>query len=397
MSYSFPINQPGQELKVFVKDQNDNTLDMALATDIVVFWVTPGGFEHRPNFTIEDGAILFILDGMTGELGTYYFQASFVFDDQHILSDEIAVEGVGQPWVPLREPILHYRVSASPHGQQQWQDMSKQDLLDMGVRVFDIMYEIDTGRWKIFNGRSGYDELNHVSQTQGAIDHLLNVYGQVNIINMALGRLGQAPIADVTDNKPGARLGQMYYRITVSEVIAAYEWSSAVVRRQLSLVPDEVLDNQGFTVPNPERNHFTGFGLQYYIPSAPKPIRVMHLFSMAHGAYQRSDTEFRIEGDYLYTNLPDAGLVYVGDYSAQTGQLDPFVVELIVLRLAARMAFNITSSERMTRSLMEEYNLKLAEAQFADASRSRESTNQDVFPTPNNYWVNDPQNYWGNN
>lgn len=396
--YSFPINLEGQVLQINVLDESQQPVDMDLATNVVVFWVMPSGLATHPDFTISGSVIELSIDGVNTEIGTYYFQTSFFFGGSQVLSEEIPIEGTGQPWVPLRNPIIHYRVSKSPQGGVQWQGMTLEQILAAGVRVYDLMYEIDTGKWKVFNGRGGFDDLPYVEQTQGAIDHLLNVYGQVNIINMALGRLGQAPISDITDNKPGARLGQMYYRITVSEVIGSYDWSSAVVRRVLSKVPDTVQDNQGSTVDNPDRNRFTGYALQYYLPNAPRPIRVMHLFmtNEDNTYYVRSDTPFRIEGEYLYTNIDNAGLVYIGDYSAQTGQLDAFVVELVVLRLAARMAFSITSSERMTRSLMEEYNLKLAEAQFTDSSRYRESTNIDVFPTPNNYWVNDPVNYWGN-
>lgn len=291
-----------------------------------------------------------------------------------------------QEYIPTRTPVVQYRIFDSDVSTTKWAGMTATQMLDAGMMVFDILYELDRGRWKVFDGRSDYDTLQYVTQTNGAVDHLLNIYGQVNIINMALARLGAAPIADVTEvNKPGARAGQLFYRITVSEVMAAYDWSSAVVREQLTIVPDETAPG----VPNPERNLFTGYQLQYYAPQAPRAIRVLHLFTFHADAYQRSDTPFKIEGDYLYTNLEDAGLVYIGDYSANTGRLDPFVIELIVLRLAARMAYTITSSQQMTNQLMQEYNLKMAEAQFADASRAREATNIDVFPTPNESWTKD--------
>lgn len=373
----------GRIFQIEVQDESLVMIDMDLATDITIFWVTPGGFVFNPEFSIIGGRLAFVLDDMIQFPGTYFVEVEFTYNGLTTRTTEEEVTVTGQPWVPIRTPIVHYRIWQAPHGGTQWAGMTLQQLLDADVRVYDILYEIDMGRWKVFNGREDYDNLEYVHQTAGAVDHLLNIFGQVNIINMALGRLGQAPITDLNENKPGARLGQMYYRITVSEIMAAYNWSSAIVRQSLSLVPDEISEG----VPNPERNTFTGYQLQYYTPVAPRPVRVLHLFTNLDGAYQRSDTPFRLEGDYLYTNLEHAGLVYVGDYSASTGRLDPFVIELVVLRLAARMAFAITSSPAMTNQLMAEYREKMAEAQFADSSRAREDTSRDIFPSPRSNWT----------
>lgn len=373
----------GRYFQVELEDEDGIYINADDISGVVVYWVSPYGMEYRPDPVISGGVVEFLLDDIIQVPGTYYLQIAFTYEGVSTRTQEMEVEVEGQAWVPYRSPIIHYRIWKSPQSVTQWAGMSKQDLIDAGVRVYDIMYEIDMGRWKVFNGRAGYDDLDYVTETAGAVDHLLNIFGQVNIINMALGRLGQEPIKDLNENSPGAKWGHQFYRITVSEVMAAYDWSSAIVRQQMSLVPDEL----GPGVPNPERNHFTGYELQYYVPQAPKPIRVSHLFTYQFGAYQRADTDFRIEGDYLFTNLPHAGLVYVGDYTAQTGRLDPFIIELIVLRLASRLAFAITSSERMTQSLLGEYAAKMAEAQFADASRARESTNIDVFPDPQASWT----------
>lgn len=376
-TYMFPVGQDNQTLRIYIEDEHGAFIDMNNASDITVFWVTPGGLEFRPDFTIVAGLLEISLDDISPDMGTYYVQAQFTYQGVQTLSVEQEVEGYGQPWVPLREPVVHYRVGQSPYGGTQWAGMSVDDLLAANVRVFDILYEIDTGRWKVFNGRGGFDDLQYVNQTDGTIDALLNIFGQVNIINMALGRLGQGPIVDLTDNKPGARLGQQYYRITVSEVMSQYDWTSAIERKVLEPVPE---DAEAY-------NPHSGYSMQYYLPMAPKPIRVLHLFMYHVGAYQRTDTPFKIEGDYLYTNIENAGLVYIGDYSAQAGRLDPYVVELIVLGLAARMAYSITSSQRFSDQLWNEYTSKLASAQFADASRSRERTNIDVFPQPTDSWV----------
>lgn len=288
----------------------------------------------------------------------------------------------------MSSPTVHYRGSVSPDGTAQpnyWAGKTAQQMTDSGIVEYDILYEIDTGRWKVFDGASDYDDLEYVTNTAAAVDDLLNVFGQVKIINMALGRLGAAPIASVEDSKPGARLALQYYRITVSEVLASYDWSSAVVRRVLTLVPDEEAG------PN-----LTQYRLRYHIPQAPKPIRVLHLFTNNLDAFQRVDSPFRIEGDYLYTNMDNAGLVYIGDYTSNTSMLDAFIIDLIVLRLAARMCFSVTSSPQLTQQLMAEYQMRMAEAQFADSSRSRESTNLDVFQKPVDEWTAanaDPFNY----
>lgn len=287
-----------------------------------------------------------------------------------------------------RAPMVQYRGSMAPyldpeeHDDSYWGGMTAERMDELGIMPFDVLYEIDTGKWKIWDGIQDYDDLEYVTQTNAAVDYLLNVYGQVSIINMALGRLGASPIRSVEDNNPNARLALQYYRITVAEVMAAYDWTSAMTRKQLVRIPEEIDEE-----PNPEFNPYSGFRVQYRVPQAPRPVRVLHLFTFSTNAYQRMDTPFRLEGDYIYTDLENAGLVYIGDYSANTSKLDPFVIELIVLRLAARMCFSITSSPQLTQIIEQEYSMKMASAQFADASRSREATNIDVFPAPEPRWT----------
>lgn len=275
-------------------------------------------------------------------------------------------------------PTVHYRGAVSPSGEAQenyWAGKTAAQLIAREVHPYDIMYELDTGLWKVFDGRTDYNDLPYVSQTNAAVDYLLNAYGQVNIINMALGRLGADPIQSVEDKKPGAKLGQQFYRMAVADVMSAHDWTSAIARKALEMVDPET----------DEFNLYSGYEFQYRLPQSPRPVRVLHLFQHQHG-YQRVDTPFRVEGNYIFTNMQYAGLVYIGDYSANTSQLDPFVIQLIVLKLASYMAFSITGSSGMVQALAGEYSVKMAEAQFADASRARESTNIDVFQTPSERW-----------
>lgn len=283
-----------------------------------------------------------------------------------------------EPFKNNAAPTVHYRGAVAPSGEAEvnyWALKTASEILALGINPYDILYELDTGLWKVFDGRTDYDDLPYVSQTNAAVDYLLNAYGQVNIINMALGRLGADPIASVEDKKPGAKLGQQFYRMAVADVMSAHDWTSAITRKTLEQIDPE----------SDEYNEYSGFEFQYRVPQAPRPVRVLHLFQAQYG-YQRVDTPFKLEGNYLFTNMDYAGLVYIGDYSANTAQLDPFVIQLIVLKLASYMAFSITGSANMVNALSGEYSVKMAEAQFADASRSRESTNIDVFQSPAERW-----------
>ena len=282
---------------------------------------------------------------------------------------------------PTRVPTVYYRGYIAPSGETDahyWFGRTAAQLLAEGIEEFDVLYEFDTGQWKVFNGRTDYDDLPYVTQTNAIVNATLGVYSQVKIMNMALGRVGAAPIQSVEDTKSQARIANLYYRLAVADVMGAYDWTSATVRKVLTEAdPDD----------NDVPDNLSGYKYQYRVPTTPRPIRVLHLFVNDEEAYQRRDDPFRLEGDFLYTNMKDAGLVYIGDYSTNTAKLDAFVVHLIVLSLAAKICFSITSSERLTEQIKQEYMTKSAEAQFADSSRSRESTNIDVFPAPEGSWT----------
>jgi hypothetical protein len=62
------------------------------------------------------------------------------------------------------------------------------------------------------------------------------VASRIEICNLALGWLGESPIADMDENRPSARYCRLYYPAALEDVLREHPWNFAQARERLSPV-----------------------------------------------------------------------------------------------------------------------------------------------------------------
>lgn len=163
-----------------------------------------------------------------------------------------------------------------------------------------------------------------------------------SICNSALVKIGAERITSLTDTDSVAAIlcNEQFEKIR-DEVLRAHPWNFALDRASLSQVADyeDPLDEWSY---------------KYALPSTC--LRVLRTGDNA---------EFKIEGRYLLSNESDVAILYIKkitDYSVY----DPMALEALSLRIAVDLAYAITKSAPLAKSLMDSYRMILSEARSVD-------------------------------
>lgn len=156
-----------------------------------------------------------------------------------------------------------------------------------------------------------------------------------DICNIALARLGNTQIADLSDESEVARACLVLYHHTRREVLRSHRWNFAQKRVALSELDAEPL---------------FGWGHQFELPS--DYLRVLEVGESEHG-----DTiaeRFIIEGRALLTDQDEVNLVYVYDCE-NPALFDPLFIEALSLKLAVKLCDTLRGSSSTAERLMLEY------------------------------------------
>lgn len=173
---------------------------------------------------------------------------------------------------------------------------------------------------------------------------------QVSICNLALVALGESAfIQDINEPSVQARYAKIVYDPARRATLRAHPWNFARVRVSLALLPD-----------SGGRWTYT-----YALPS--KCIKARYIVPLIEG--ERIPFEVAITSDgtsrVLYTNQPDAELVYTYDVT-NPDLFDPMFVDAFALGLATRLAPVVAPSK--SQEALTKYINWMRGAQAADAS-----------------------------
>lgn len=163
----------------------------------------------------------------------------------------------------------------------------------------------------------------------------------VQICNNALIKLGADTIISLSDNTKSARLCNKMYSILRDDLLRSHPWNFAIKR--LGLAKLSAAPSFGYT-------------FQYQLPS--DCLRVLKL--------SEHRTEYRIEGRKLLTDSNDINLIYIKK-EEDTTQYDANFSNVLALRIASEIAYNITNSASMVNITADLYKKALAEAKTFDA------------------------------
>jgi hypothetical protein len=183
---------------------------------------------------------------------------------------------------------------------------------------------------------------------------------QVSICNLALAALGEkAFIQDINEASVQARYAKLFYTPSRRATLRAHPWNFARVKATLALVTD------------------TGGKWEYAYALPARCLKARYIVPLVPGDKVPFEVALSQDGNsrVLYTNMPDAELVYTYDLE-NPDLFDPMFVDAFAFGLATRLSPVLAPSK--AQEMMTKYVNWMRGAQAADASEGEE---EDVATT----------------
>lgn len=179
----------------------------------------------------------------------------------------------------------------------------------------------------------------------------------VDICNIALTELGEDTIIALTEDSKAARLCNLFYADTRDSLLRMHPWNFAIKRVELAK-----------TVNTPVFEFDSEFGL----PSdCLKVIKTDDVY-----------LTYRIEGKKLLANSDSVKIEYISRVE-DTTQFDSNFVMALALRLASKIAYNISDNNTLT-----QYIDARAEAMLKEA-KSMNGQEGTPYPVIADTWLNE--------
>jgi hypothetical protein len=209
------------------------------------------------------------------------------------------------------------------------------------------------------------------------------VPSDVDIVNLALVKLGASRITTMLDNVKAARSANAIYAMERDNELRAHLWNFAVARIQLPALVD----------PPP-----FGFAVQYQLPNDYLwAIQVGDIYPGAPrtiGIVSEAFSGYKIEGGKVLTNLSFSGLVLPPNQTPgplnlrycrkiiDPTQFDPCFVMAFAMRMAMELAEDLTGQQNKRTMAEQEYKAAITTAIHANAIELPPD------PSPDHSWLN---------
>lgn len=166
----------------------------------------------------------------------------------------------------------------------------------------------------------------------------------IDIVNRALGYLGAEPLVSLDQATPLAAKVKVVWPLVRDDVLRDHPWNSCKSRVRLGQLATEPV---------------FGFRYQYQLPAD-----FLRLVDM-----DPADGRYQVEGHWLLSNSPCLSIVYIRR-EENPQMYDAQLVAVLSVKLAAELAYGVTSSTSLAQSLEEMYQKKLREAKSVNARES---------------------------
>lgn len=187
----------------------------------------------------------------------------------------------------------------------------------------------------------------------------------LDICNMALAQLGQAPISALEQNEERARRCRLFYDPVRQEVLRTHNWAFATAEADLALLDAEESKMDGYMYAYPQdclflRKVFTAGNIAH-------PVSFKELY--------RKDQQARV----IICQAPQARAEYTRDVR-DSSVFDPAFVKAFSLALAADLALTLSADPTLSQRILQKYTLALEEARRSNMTENFEQyTGQSVF------------------
>lgn len=162
---------------------------------------------------------------------------------------------------------------------------------------------------------------------------------KLGILSESVIKLGDAPLLSLSEDRVAVTVGLARYDGVVDSLLVKNHWVFARKRAPLSQLVADALD--------PWRH-------AYQLPGD----RVLIIRTDPYG-------DFQIYGDTLQSNLEPLSIEYI--YRPPESTWPAYFAELVVARLAAELALPVTGARSLRAEMMDEAELKMGDAYWADA------------------------------
>ena len=176
---------------------------------------------------------------------------------------------------------------------------------------------------------------------------------EVELCNQALSRIGEVRISELTDLSEEAYQCNLFYNQTRDEVLRDYTWNFATSRAELAPLSDANL---------------TPFEYKYQLPTNCVNVRI--LIDLAGESYSDLEDDYLVEERVLYTNVSPCAIRYTKQIE-DPGLFDSGFVEAFALKLASKIAFNLTGDRAVEADMLQQYITFQPVAKSLDGFESR--------------------------
>jgi hypothetical protein len=179
----------------------------------------------------------------------------------------------------------------------------------------------------------------------------------LSIANNALHLIGHNGITSIHEDTKEGKLCKFFYAVAKAATLRSHPWNSATVRE---MVPEVKLEEM------PSYEAKLGYLHVYQLP--PTCLRVLQV---DENVRSYNHIWWKVEGRRLYTTTPIAYVTYIADIDDIN---DPMLMEAIIYKLAAALAYPITGDVNMAATYSQLYELKIREARAIDGQEGKSDT-----------------------
>lgn len=175
---------------------------------------------------------------------------------------------------------------------------------------------------------------------------------KVSIINQALIELGDDTILSLDDDSARALIAREVYDDCVDEVLTVYPWNFAIERQSLGRLDE-----------TPEY----GYDYTFQLPTNPYCLRVLEIEDEnSYGNNEWVSADYKIEGRKLLYNEETVKIKYIKRVE-DTTEFSPLFKSALKYYIAYKLAFYITTSNKIREDMYRLYTMTIREAKNKDA------------------------------
>lgn len=184
--------------------------------------------------------------------------------------------------------------------------------------------------------------------------------GSVEIVNIALARLGESPIQSLDEGTVPANMAKIFYDPSRRATLRDFNWNFALKTARLAKLAQAPVD----------------FRYAYALPS--DCIRAVRLRSGGIPDFEGPGLRFVVQCGEVLSDEDPALLEYIYDCT-DPGKFDDKFIEAFSYKLASELAMPIKGSAEMTERYNREYQLRVTQAATLSGNENRDKDNENPY------------------